>query len=102
LFIRNITTDSNDASISEAIIAMAQSLRMDVIAEGVETREQKEFLFGRDCFSMQGYYFCRPVPAEKISQMLGNGTIMGNMHLLPTKTASCQKSGPRLSGLILL
>jgi len=89
LFIRNITTDVNDASISEAIIAMAHSLRMDVIAEGVETKEQMEFLAGRDCFEMQGYYFCRPVPAEKIWHMLENGTITGNMRLLPVKTANC-------------
>jgi EAL domain-containing protein (putative c-di-GMP-specific phosphodiesterase class I) len=89
LFIRNITTDANDASISEAIIAMAHSLKMEVIAEGVETKEQMEFLAGRDCFDMQGYYFCRPVPAEKISQMLENGMITGNMRLLPVKSANC-------------
>ena len=89
LFIRNITTDANDASISEAIIALAHSLRMDVIAEGVETKEQKEFLAARDCFAMQGYYFCRPVPAEKIQHMLENDSITGNMHLLPVKTANC-------------
>src|SRR5208337_4824638 len=83
LFIRNITTDANDASISEAIIALAHSLRMDVIAEGVETKEQKEFLAARDCFEMQGYYFCRPVPAEKIGHMLENRAITGNIHLLP-------------------
>ena len=70
LFIRNITTDANDASISEAIIAMAHSLKMDVIAEGVETREQMDFLVSRKCFDMQGYYFSRPVPAEKIGQLM--------------------------------
>lgn len=89
LFIRNITTDANDASISEAIIVMAHSLRMDVIAEGVETKEQMEFLAERDCFEMQGYYFCRPVPAETVSHMLENGTITGNMRLLPVKAANC-------------
>jgi EAL domain-containing protein (putative c-di-GMP-specific phosphodiesterase class I) len=82
LFIRNITTDANDASISEAIIALAHSLRMDVIAEGVETKQQMEFLEGRDCFEMQGYYFSRPVPAEKILHMLENGSITGNMQLI--------------------
>jgi len=87
LFIRNITTDANDASISEAIIALAHSLRMDVIAEGVETKEQKEFLAARDCFEMQGYFFSRPVPAEEIQHMLENDTMPGNMHLLPVKMA---------------
>ena len=88
MFIRNITTDANDASISKAIIAMAHSLRMDVIAEGVETKEQKEFLAANDCFEMQGYYFCRPVSAEKIRHMLENGASTGNMHLLPAKTVN--------------
>jgi diguanylate cyclase (GGDEF)-like protein/PAS domain S-box-containing protein len=88
LFIRNITTDTNDASISEAIIAMAHSLRMDVIAEGVETKEQMEFLTERDCFAMQGYYFCRPVPAEKISHILENDKISRNMSTIPVKIAN--------------
>jgi diguanylate cyclase (GGDEF)-like protein/PAS domain S-box-containing protein len=88
MFIRNITTDANDASISKAIIAMAHSLRMDVIAEGVETKEQKEFLAAHDCFEMQGYYFCRPVSAEIICHMLENGSMTGNMHLLPAKTVN--------------
>ena len=88
MFIRNITTDANDASISKAIIAMAHSLRMDVIAEGVETKEQKEFLATHDCFEMQGYYFCRPVSADKICHMLENGSMTGNMHLLSVKTVN--------------
>jgi len=88
MFIRNITTDANDASISKAIIAMAHSLRMDVIAEGVETKEQKEFLAAHDCFEMQGYYLCRPVSAEKICHMLENGSMTGNMHLLSVKTVN--------------
>jgi len=41
-----------------------------------------EFLEGRDCFEMQGYYFSRPVPAEKILHMLENGSITGNMQLI--------------------
>jgi EAL domain-containing protein (putative c-di-GMP-specific phosphodiesterase class I) len=61
---------------------------MDVIAEGVETKEQMEFLTERDCFAMQGYYFCRPVPAEKISHILENDKISRNMSTIPVKIAN--------------
>jgi diguanylate cyclase (GGDEF)-like protein/PAS domain S-box-containing protein len=64
-FIDDISPDSDDAAITTAIIAMAHSLRLRVVAEGVETREQAQFLRERSCDEMQGYYFCRPVsPAD--------------------------------------
>ena len=73
LFIKDITTNDDDASIADAIIALARSLRMDVIAEGVETREQVAFLKSRDCFEMQGFYFSRPVPADEACTLLEIG-----------------------------
>ena len=66
-FVRDIVTEKDDAAIVEAIIAMARSLGIDVIAEGVETREQLEFLRGRHCHEMQGYYFARPMPINEMS-----------------------------------
>ncbi len=72
-FVRDIHTDPNDAAIVSAIIAMARSLGMKTIAEGVETGEQLSFLRSRQCDLMQGYYFSRPVTAEVITQMLGEG-----------------------------
>jgi len=72
-FVRDIHTDPNDAAIVSAIIAMARSLGMKTIAEGVETKEQLAFLRSRQCDLMQGYYFSRPVTAEIITQMLGEG-----------------------------
>lgn len=65
-FVRDITTDADDAAITSAIIAMAHSLKVQVIAEGVETCEQLAFLHGKGCDLMQGYLFSPPVPAETI------------------------------------
>jgi len=78
-FVRDIHTDPNDAAIVSAIIAMARSLGMKTIAEGVETTEQLTFLRSRECDLMQGYYFSRPVPAEVITQMLNEGWCLSFM-----------------------
>jgi len=72
-FVRDITTNSDDAAIAEIIIAMAQTLKLSVIAEGVETRAQMELLSFNNCVEMQGYLFSRPVPAAQFSELLING-----------------------------
>jgi len=64
-FVRNITQDVGDAAITRAIVAMAHSFGMSVIAEGVETVEQLEFLRTLGCEEFQGYLFSRPVPASQ-------------------------------------
>jgi diguanylate cyclase (GGDEF)-like protein/PAS domain S-box-containing protein len=69
-FVREITTDPGSLAISEAIITMAHSLRLKVVAEGVETEGQLALLTARRCDEMQGYYFSRPVPAEQFAQLL--------------------------------
>ncbi|MDB5813630.1 MAG: diguanylate cyclase [Rhodocyclales bacterium] len=63
-FVRDIMTDADDLAISRAIIAMAHQLRLEVVAEGVETREQLKLLAGAGCRTVQGYLFSRPVAAE--------------------------------------
>lgn len=56
----------DDAAITNTIITLAQNLRLEVIAEGVETKEQADYLLQQDCFLMQGYYFSKPIPPEEI------------------------------------
>lgn len=64
-FVRDIVEDSSDRAIVKTIIAMARSLDLDVIAEGVETEEQKKILLRKGCVCFQGYLFGRPVPIEQ-------------------------------------
>ncbi|MFT5446582.1 MAG: diguanylate cyclase (GGDEF)-like protein/PAS domain S-box-containing protein [Gammaproteobacteria bacterium] len=69
-FIKNLPADGDDAAITQAIIAMAHSLRLSVVAEGVETAEQLQFLRENGCDEMQGYYFSKPLPHEQFLDLL--------------------------------
>ncbi len=72
-FVKDMTTDSDDQAITQAIISMAHSLKLDVVAEGVETKEQLELLKSQNCDIIQGYLFSRPIPADDIPPLLLNG-----------------------------
>ena len=74
-FIRDITTSADDAAITIAIINMAHSLRLKVVAEGVETQDQLEFLRGHGCDEIQGYLLSKPLPAAEISAILGRSVV---------------------------
>jgi diguanylate cyclase (GGDEF)-like protein/PAS domain S-box-containing protein len=74
-FVRDLTVDEDDAGIVTAVIGMGKSLHMRVVAEGVETREQLEILQEHGCPQGQGYYFCRPVPAEEFGHLLESDTV---------------------------
>jgi len=63
-FVRDVLNDSNDAVIAKAIVSLAQSLGLEVIAEGVETAEQREFLAESGCHAYQGYFFSRPLSLQ--------------------------------------
>jgi len=69
-FVRDIVTDPGDAIIVKTIIGMARNLGLDVIAEGVETVAQKEFLLQNDCLKFQGYLFSRPLPLADFEALL--------------------------------
>lgn len=68
-FTRNIKSDSKDAALVKTIIRMAHDLELNVIAEGVETEEQLDFLRSEQCNQAQGYYFNRPLPAQDIEDI---------------------------------
>jgi len=72
-FIRDIATDSSDKAIVRTIIAMAQSLNLSVIAEGVETEEQRQPLLNKNCTHYQGYLFSKPVPIDQFDMLLKQG-----------------------------
>ena len=72
-FIYNIDTDPDDAAITLAIISLAHSMKLKVVAEGVETVAQLNFLALHSCDEMQGHYFSRPVPAAELEGMLRDG-----------------------------
>ncbi len=69
-FVRDVTTDPHDSAIASTIIAMAHALKLNVIAEGVETDEQLTFLRERRCNEFQGYHCSRPIPADKLEELL--------------------------------
>ena len=69
-FVDDVTTSSSDAAIARSVISLAHNLDMRVIAEGVETREQVDFLTEHGCDEMQGYFFSRPLAAEAFTALL--------------------------------
>jgi len=69
-FVKDIPDDEESMAIAKAIIALAGSLNLNVIAEGVETQEQKVFLVNNGCRTIQGYLYAKPMPADEMEKML--------------------------------
>lgn len=69
-FIRDIALDSEDAVLVKTIIAMSKGLKMDIVAEGVETIEQKNFLEIEGCHLIQGYYYSKPINADEVENFI--------------------------------
>jgi EAL domain-containing protein (putative c-di-GMP-specific phosphodiesterase class I) len=71
-FVRDVVSDPHDAAITRSVIALAHSLDMEVVAEGVETPEQLAYLREHGCDLIQGYHFSRPVPAAAFARLLAD------------------------------
>lgn len=84
-FIRDITTDPDDAAIVTAIVALSKSLRLNVIAEGVETKDQLKFLVKHQCHEVQGYFFSVPLPGDAFCMWLLNRWLANDPGQLPGK-----------------
>lgn len=72
-FVRDLPNNEEDAAISKAIVALGQSLNLEIIAEGVETEAQKEFLVQNGCNNIQGYWYSKPLPANEMISILSEG-----------------------------
>jgi EAL domain-containing protein (putative c-di-GMP-specific phosphodiesterase class I) len=72
-FVRHIESDGEDTVIVKAIIGMARNLKLRVVAEGVETLAQMQFLAAHRCEEVQGYYFSKPLPAAQFAELLQDG-----------------------------
>lgn len=83
-FIRDLPGTDADKAIAVAIIALGKTLRLKVVAEGVETMEQQSFLREQACDEMQGYYFSRPIVAEQLAQLLRNHSPADNARRIST------------------
>jgi EAL domain-containing protein (putative c-di-GMP-specific phosphodiesterase class I) len=82
-FVKDISNNPSDRAIVEVIIAMAGKLGLDLVAEGVETLDQLEFLKSRGCNDIQGYYFHRPLPEAQFVELLKQGAVRSASSLQP-------------------
>jgi diguanylate cyclase (GGDEF)-like protein len=78
-FVRNVASGTDDAAIVIAMITMGRSLHLRVVAEGVETRQQLEFLLAHGCPEGQGHYFSRPVSADEFAVLMGRRFAVGTL-----------------------
>ncbi len=72
-FVKDVTTDANDAAIAQAIVALAEMMRISVVAEGVETRDQLAMIRSFGCHELQGFLFCGPLPPDEMLALLREG-----------------------------
>jgi EAL domain-containing protein (putative c-di-GMP-specific phosphodiesterase class I) len=87
-FVYRVTVDYLNAAVVRAAIRLAHELGLDIIAEGVETEAQVRFLMGAGCEQAQGYYFSRPVPALKATELLRAGRVEPAASPMPRLTSS--------------
>ena len=87
IFVRQLVVDSNDALIIHAIASLAHSLKLGLVAEGIETSEQRDFLRDQGCPIGQGYFFSLPLAAEDFAWMIENNVV------LPMSSSKSRKRG---------
>lgn len=87
-FVKDILTDSNDAAIAGTIIGLGRSLGLEVIAEGVETDEQRAFLSRQGCQRYQGYFFSRPLPIEELEKFMDRAAAGGGVRPEPSSAVT--------------
>ena len=74
-FVKDIKNKDDNEIIVQIVITIAEALGLEVVAEGVETKEQLDYLIKSKCEQAQGYFFARPMPPEQINEMLGSSYI---------------------------
>ncbi|MDD2914825.1 MAG: EAL domain-containing protein [Gallionella sp.] len=97
-FVRGIGQTPTNGSICTAIIALADSLGLRTISEGVETMEQLEFMIAHGCDEIQGYFFSRPLPADECTRLFSAG---GFSNLLPEPKPACSNELKKKLGVLL-
>jgi len=75
-FVRDLPNDEEDVGITRAVIALAKSLNLRIIAEGVETKEQRDFMIENGCNAIQGYFYSKPIPANKLEEILKKDSLL--------------------------
>jgi EAL domain-containing protein (putative c-di-GMP-specific phosphodiesterase class I) len=80
-FVHDLETDADDQAIASTVVSMGRNLRLTVLAEGVETREQLALLRGMTCEMAQGFYFSRAVPADQLAVLLHEQPFRFQAHL---------------------
>lgn len=90
-FIRNVTTNSDNAAITIAIIGMAHNLKLSVVAEGVETLEQLEFLRAHHCDEIQGYLLSKPLPPTEVMMRISEPFVFPSIYAADSKPTSAWK-----------
>ena len=87
-FVRDVAVNPDDAAITTAIISMAKSLNLKVIAEGVEDEAQMSFLRAHQCDEIQGYYFSKPLAVDKVAEKLRGEVLQALGNYPPTQNVS--------------